>query len=405
MNFLFIFSKIAQVINKRREKSKRKIMFGTPKISDVIHALERQKKERELGWKDTVALRYHKDNEDNKEYIRKFNDAKEILAARQNQSRQYQPLMPRGSSNRHRSRSPNNRRGHGHQQQSLPDVPSDRRRYRSPNAQLRDRQQSLPVNPRNHYLSRSPSRRYDHEESHSIPKDWHYNTSQFYNRKQRSPTPISDNHIVDDDDDGNWNPNPQTPENNNAIGTPTSSVQNSDSQSEQTSVVTPFIMGTLRNVDNSCYMNSILYILRMTPMFVHNIHHLLQNIQCILEEYDDTVEMAVTANDCFQLIATSVMVSNREQWPGRVDICARQVELINQLHKIFARMTALEVYESTNSIEKSKLQDAVREIDPIFTPRTQQDSHEFLLTILNCIRDCGASLMKLVQEHASMFDK
>lgn len=379
------------------------MMFDEPTTSEVIHALIKKKDRRELSFRERLTLKYHKEHGKDEEYIQRINEAYEIVAAREN--RQYQPLMPSGSSNRLRSRSPNNRRGYGRQQQSLPDISIIRRKNQYPNFQEHDRQrQSLPCNSqRNRYRSRSrsPTHRNVHDQLHPIqernyPMQLHHSPSQFY-RKERSPTPINDDHIVDATNEGDWNPDSLTPRNNNAVDTSSSSlVPNSNSQSE------PFIMGTLQNVDNSCYMNAILYILRMTPIFVHNIHHLTQNIQCLS---DSDAVGTVTASDCPKLIATSAMVSNQEQWPSSIDINERQKELINELHRIFANMTGLEVLKSTDSLAKSLFQNAVREIEPIFAQRTQQDSHEFLLTVLNCIRECGASLIKLVTEHASMFDK
>lgn len=378
------------------------VWWEPPSMSKLLGALERDGKYKWKSWDDMCALKYYRDHRNDKEFLEKLAEARELAAARQNISSQRQPLMPTDLSNRHRSRSPNRRHGYGHhhrQRQPSPVAPLNHHRSRSPSV-LQKSSWSLNTGvfaPQS--VSTPLVNLHVREQCQSVTDDANDAYVSNFLRRKRSPTPINDDHFLDAQSDmPEWNPNVLTPENNNAIDTPTSSVSVSNSQE-------PFLMGTLKNIDNSCYMNSVLYILRMTPTFAHNIHHLLQNIEFVSDEYNDSVEMSVTAGECLQLTATSVMMSNRRKWPNVIDICTRKKEVIGQLHRTFADLTAMEVRKDNTPIEKTKLQAAVREIQPYFTQGTQQDAHEFLLTILNCIRDCGATLAKLIQDHASMFDK
>lgn len=415
-----------------------------PSTQKVLNALEKQSKNKILDHEDELILQYYRRHRKDAKFMQKLDDAREIIAARQ-RSAPYQPLMPIMSSNCNQFQSPNNRhvydrqrhvspsvlstphrsrssiqqRAYGHQRHTSPSIFSGRKRRRSPSPNtLSDGNQSSPDMFNTGVLHTETSinlsvNLFDHEPYQSA-KDESYHTtmssspavekSRHHAREQRSPTPINDDHFVNDDCD--WNLNSHASENNNAIAaTLTPSVSANNSQSEQTNEPVPFIMGTLKNTDNSCYMNSLLYILRMTPTFVHSIHHLLENMIYLSVEYDNDLEMIVAPHECLQLGATSVMISNKEKWPNDLYINEPQKEVIKQLHRIFLKLTAREKREDNEPIEKKKFQAAIRKIAPYFTERRQEDAHEFLLIILNCIRDCGAFLMELIDEHASMFEK
>lgn len=411
-----------------------------PTIEQVLHALEKEKKNKWLDVEEDFALQYHRRRQNDAEYMRKFNDAREIIAARRSSVR-YQPLMPimpshfnknqnfRSPSSRYdrqrqtaastsvtprRSLSSSEWQVYGRQRHTSPSNFSKHHRSRSPNIPLVDQNQSSSgiLNTGTfeaHVSFNSSLNRSDHEQFNAATEDSYHTTvsaspvmekSRFYSRAKRSPTPINDNHIVDDDYD--WNSNSHASQNNNA--TPSASASNSQSE-QQLDEPAPFIMGTLKNIDNSCYMNSLLYILRMTPTFVHSIHHLRQNMLCLCDEIDDSIDVVVTPDECLQLVATSVMMSNREKWPNDLNINESQKKVILQLHRIFSKLTAREKHLDDEPLEKKRFQEAVRAIAPYFTEGRQEDAHEFLLIILNCIRDCGAFLTELTQKHAGIFEK
>lgn len=389
-------------------------MNSDPTMPQVIAALEKQEKHGDkcLSGRDMLILKYHHDKlwEGNVEYSRKFDERRELAAARRNAVKS-QPLMPTMTSNLHRSWSLYDRHDYSRPVHKSPSAISNRDRHRSGSPHAKRQRHELLALPVHSTLLKNHR---DHEQQRTEPAGYKsltksappvMETSQFYSeaRAKRSPTPINDDHIVDDNFD--WNSNSPGIRNSNAIDTVAPSISANSSQSDKSSEAAPFVMGVLKNIDNSCYMNSILYILRMTPTFVHGIHHLLQNIDFVNDRYDGSIGMTVSPNACLQMVATSVLLSNEDEWPDELDIDARKCEVISQLHQIFSKLTALEVREDRDPLEKKKFQAAVREIAPHLAKGSQEDSHEFLLMILNCIRECGASLMKLIQEHASMFDK
>lgn len=376
----------------------------TSEVFDLMKKLEKDPK-RHLDFAELRVLKHHRTNQTKEYYLQALEDAKFVAEQRQ-RNNQGQPLMPKlYSSNQFCSRSPIDRRNC---QKSLPDIPPKQNRSRSPFEQCNDKK-SLPDNAVNRYKFCQSNKRRDVTSSLPVatemyPTDAQCTKSRCDNRN-RSVTPINDDHIVGTECDTDWNPNPLTPEKSDAINTsPLVPASKSDTQLQKSSDVAPFLMGTLKNIDNSCYMNSVLYVLRMTPTLVHSIHHLVGNLLVIFDEYGDSSEPSPSENECLQTVATSVMMANMEHWSDQLEIKC-QKKLIYQLHKIFLRLTAMESRKSGNPIEKEKLQRVIHEINPIFTSGSQQDSHEFLLTVLNCIRDCGASLMKLIQDHANIFDK
>lgn len=417
-------------------------MIPTPSIEEVLIALDKDSKNRRLEYDDFVALQYYRRHRKDEAFMQKLDDAREIIAARRS-SVSYRPLMPiiatsskfgqfRSPNNRHdfdrqrqtsasalstphRSRSSSERRVYNYQHfspRTFSHPYRDGNRTRSPNT-LSDENQSSPDVLNTGVLYGQASfnlsiNRFDGEQYQSAADESYRTTmssspimekSRHYGRQQRSPTPINDDHFGNENCD--WNSNTHASENNNV----TPSVSANNSQGEQIDEPAPFIMGTLKNVDNSCYMNSLLYILRMTPTFVHGVHHLLQNMHYLCDEFDDSIDMVVAENECLQMVATSVMMLNREKWPSDLGINEPQKDVIHHLHRIFSKLTAREKFQDNEPLEKRKFQAAVREIAPDFTVGRQEDAHEFLLIILNCIRECGAFLTQLIQNHASIVER
>lgn len=45
-----------------------------------------------------------------------------------------------------------------------------------------------------------------------------------------------------------------------------------------------FRIATLCNLGNTCFLNSVLYTLRFTPSFLHNLHHLTTDLSILNEK-------------------------------------------------------------------------------------------------------------------------
>lgn len=224
-----------------------------------------------------------------------------------------------------------------------------------------------------------------------------------YGCDQRPPTPINrDDHIVHSNEDA-WDPNASQ---TNACVTSTCAEASVkvETPPPDDRPAWPYVMSTLENTDNSCYMNSVLYVLRMTPKFLHYLHHLTVNMCCIADELDAKAVSELKDDDCVQMIATHLMLPNLDKWANQVNFTTEQHGLISEMHKLFAAMTKMELKRDNDPLMKGGLQKIVRDLNPIFTPKTQQDAQEFLGTVLNCLRDVGQCLMKMAKERASLFE-
>lgn len=94
-------------------------MVFTPLTSQVLTALDRKSKKKGLTFEDNCVLKYHREHQNDVEYLLKLEDAKEFYEAKQSSNQTI-------SSNRHRSRSPIDRR---HQQQAPLHHPLNRNNY------------------------------------------------------------------------------------------------------------------------------------------------------------------------------------------------------------------------------------------------------------------------------------
>lgn len=94
------------------------------------------------------------------------------------------------------------------------------------------------------------------------------------------------------------------------------------------------VMGSLKNIGNSCYMNAVLYALRFTPTFLHYLHHLIVNILSLHEE----IEVTSLDNKCFKSKATKLIKSGN--WSERLIINQGNIDIIRKLHNVFVTLSS-----------------------------------------------------------------
>lgn len=237
------------------------------------------------------------------------------------------------------------------------------------------------------------------------------------NRRRRSPTPILSGSYhtyspsqspprPSDHDRSSWTPSQIISRvdysagglrNNNIHETSNADPISIDSiEAEQ-----PFLMSSLKNFGNSCYLNAVLYALRFTPTFLHNLHHLIKNFEIIFDDHESKEPYKV--HKCTKTIATEDLSSGINENLSLQMSDDHRVFI--ELHDIFSQFFALELLHKNCPIEAINLQMAVNKICPSFIPRTQQDSHEFLMCILNCLRDISDMLMNLTSDQPNIFHK
>lgn len=211
-------------------------------------------------------------------------------------------------------------------------------------------------------------------------------------RHGRTPTP-------NDDDIQNYvdylEPNQNDPQNNNTVSS-TDSFTVATSSIPTWQLQKPSGMGTLENIGNSCYMNAVLYALRFTPSFLHNLHHLMVNVVSFCDDIGK-----LPSSDCHKSVATAMFISNLDRWHNESRINRETRKILYNLHKVFKSLTASEIKRDGAAFKADELREAVKDR---FKPFTQQDAHEFLMFILNCLRDSSDSLINVIENHPDLFD-
>lgn len=248
-------------------------------------------------------------------------------------------------------------------------------------------------------------------------------------------------------------------------------------------------MASLCNIGNSCYMNSVLYTLRFTPLFLHNLHHLVQDFVQIVNRRETQMRLkssslgrnvsglqgqssrsysskdlaslgaapsstsptssstssslaststasatatglltnsaataataATAANASASTTTTTAAGSGNATGAINSNISTNsttnattitttttfdvikttQQNAMEKLHELFKNLTSNEVNETTEPYQSDLFLKAIQDVNPIFEGNQQQDAHEFLMCILDSIRELCQTLTKLITEH------
>lgn len=230
------------------------------------------------------------------------------------------------------------------------------------------------------------------------------------NRQKRSPTPITSglyrqlrsrsrspvpNDVCDTDDLENNN-YPDSPIANTAPMANSTPISTNENESQ-------LLMGALNNFGNSCYLNAVLYALRFTPSFAHHLHHFNENLEILFGVNKNKPTSELPENACAHTVASANIAADCGE--DCVLIKSNEHLVFTELHGVFSNLTTLEKMNQNEPFEATSLQLAVQEINNNFTARTQQDSHEFLMCILNCLRDSSDGLMQLANDKPDIFQK
>lgn len=174
-------------------------------------------------------------------------------------------------------------------------------------------------------------------------------------------------------------------------------------------------MGSLCNIGNSCYMNSVIYTLRYTPLFLHNLHHLVSDFAQIFNQKENQQKMksaslgrnvnglqgsnarSYSSKDLVSLGSSS---SSTVSLPTLEIVKTAQQKASEKLHELFQCLSKNENEDTNEPYQQSDIfLKAIQDVNPIFEGNQQQDAHEFLMCILDSIRETCQSLKKNVIEH------
>lgn len=174
-------------------------------------------------------------------------------------------------------------------------------------------------------------------------------------------------------------------------------------------------MASLCNIGNSCYMNSVIYTLRFTPLFLHNLHHLVNDFNQIVNRKETQMKLksaslgrnvsslqcqnsrSYSSKDLVSLGSSSSPSSSSS--PAYEIIKTTQQTAVEKLHILFKSLTSNEIADSIEPYQSDILLKAIQDVNPIFEGNQQQDAHEFLMCILDSIRESCQSLTKVINDY------
>lgn len=193
----------------------------------------------------------------------------------------------------------------------------------------------------------------------------------------------------------------------------------SDSSSRQQLHDIASSMASLCNIGNSCYMNSVIYTLRFTPLFLHNLHHLVGDVSQILNKKENQLQKLKSAS--LGRNVSGLQGQNARSWSSKdlvslgsssttTTISPAALEIVKttqqnaseKLHELFQNLSNNEMTETTEPYQSDLFLKAIQDVNPIFEGNQQQDAHEFLMCILDSIRESCQALTKTVTEHPEM---
>lgn len=218
-------------------------------------------------------------------------------------------------------------------------------------------------------------------------------------------------------------------------------------------------MATLSNIGNSCYLNSVVYTLRFTPNFLHNLHHLVDDLNYLNQLHQSSVRRAKTAslgrnhsgvnsygtNSAASAAASNGSLSHGSGGSGSRSMsnkdlvamangalhnghnagnggflanghlmnggegllhhhhhqqqlkCHRQTAT-EKLHELYQSLARNENTHHLEPYQPVPLLNAIQDVSSTFEGNQQQDAHEFLMCILDSIRETCQTLNKSYAE-------
>lgn len=156
----------------------------------------------------------------------------------------------------------------------------------------------------------------------------------------------------------------------------------------------PFVMCSLKNIGNTCFMNSALYCLRFLPTFLHHLHHFVNNIMIVFKDDQDVETMnCVLSRASVKLDKLIENPANRDYLPKFNDLEKSKGYIIDQLHTVFKTMVDIETGTIKSPFQPYRFRWMLCEFDNSFTMNDQHDAHECLKLILTAMQEFSQDLI------------
>ena len=155
-------------------------------------------------------------------------------------------------------------------------------------------------------------------------------------------------------------------------------------------------IATLANMGNTCFLNTVIYTMRFLPTFLHNLHHLIDDLSKVnySTEQNKMKSSSLGRNvDPFSGPSSrSISGKDLSSLENVNDVVPKsKVQIFTEkFHELFVTLYNIEENRRRNYVEAYQpiaLLQAIREANYIFEGNHQQDAHELLVYLLDNIRE------------------
>lgn len=162
-------------------------------------------------------------------------------------------------------------------------------------------------------------------------------------------------------------------------------------------------VAALSNMGNTCFLNSVLYTLRFIPTFLHNLHHLMEDLNTVNNRMNQNKAKSSSLGRNITSLSgpSSRSTSSKDllSLGSNNDIIPKtKVQIVTEkLHELFAVMHNIENMDSKDPYQPNAFLSAVQTANSIFQGNHQQDAHELLVYLLDNIRETCKLLSQQVK--------